>query len=246
MEKLRKSPQETILELYRVKYSDAKCIFLAGSVIRGESSKYSDLDLVVVYEKLDFAYRDSFLFNEWPVEAFVHDPQTLKYFFEDVDKPSGCPSLAQMVIEGIVIPGESDFSKELKEHAQLEMNKGPSKWDQSAVDRARYGLTDLIDDLRDPINYSETLGAGSRLYEALADFYFRSQGKWSAKGKTIDRKLKVLDPELAKEFHSAFLKLFKENDSSLVVNLVEKVLTPFGGFLFDGHRLDAPKNWRKL
>ena len=243
--KNRITPQEAALELFKTKYSGAKCIFLAGSVIRGEASKYSDLDLVVVYEKLEFAYRDSYIFNDWPVEAFVHDPQTLKYFFEEVDGPSGCPSLVQMVIEGLTIPEAESFTEGLKEYAQSEMGKGPSLWGQDAVDRARYGITDLIDDLREPINHSEAIGSAARLYDVLADFYFRSQGKWSAKGKTIDRKLKELDPVFAKEFYDSFNLLYSKNDSSSVVSLAEKILLPYGGFLFDGHRLDAPESWRK-
>jgi hypothetical protein len=48
------------------------------------------------------------------VEAFVHDPATLKYFFFEVDRASGVPSLPQMVVEGVEIPAPTEMSRALK------------------------------------------------------------------------------------------------------------------------------------
>lgn len=71
------------------RYRDATAVRAAGSLVRGEGTAYSDLDLVVVYARLPAAYRESFVFEGFPVEAFVHDPETLEYFFAEVDYPRG-------------------------------------------------------------------------------------------------------------------------------------------------------------
>ena len=99
--------------IHSQRYAHAEITFLAGSLVRGEGTSTSDLDLVVVFKTLPEAYRESFRFGHWPVEAFVHDPQTLAYFFHKVDKPSGVPSLPTMVSEGIEIPQSSEFSRAL-------------------------------------------------------------------------------------------------------------------------------------
>lgn len=87
------------------------------------------------------------------VEAFVHDPATLEYFFESVDRPSGVPSLMQMVIEGIGLPGSSTFSMKLKALAQHYMDMGPPPLTPEQIDRQRYAITDLLDDMRQPRSY---------------------------------------------------------------------------------------------
>ncbi|WP_418336537.1 nucleotidyltransferase domain-containing protein [Rhizobium gallicum] len=56
--------------------------FAAGSIVRGEGTENSDIDLVVVFERLDRVWRESFVDNGLPFEAFVHDPETLNRFFE--------------------------------------------------------------------------------------------------------------------------------------------------------------------
>ena len=45
--------QETAQKIFTTRYSDAAVMFLAGSVVRGEGTKTSDLDLVVVFDHLD-------------------------------------------------------------------------------------------------------------------------------------------------------------------------------------------------
>ena len=67
-------------EIRAERYPRSDVIFLAGSLVRGGGTATSDLDLVVVFERLPSAYRESFQFRQWPVEAFVHDPETLRYF----------------------------------------------------------------------------------------------------------------------------------------------------------------------
>ena len=64
------------------RYPDAAVMFAAGSIVRGEGTAFSDLDLVIVHGRLDRAYRESFRYDRVPVEAFVHDPETLGTFFK--------------------------------------------------------------------------------------------------------------------------------------------------------------------
>src|SRR5215471_15067535 len=107
------------------RYAEAAVIFAAGSITRGEGTPFSDLDIVVVYDQLASAYRESFRFENYPVEAFVHDPATLEYFFLELDRPSGVPALPQMVLEGIEIPGPTAMSRDLKQRAAAVIEAGP-------------------------------------------------------------------------------------------------------------------------
>ena len=211
--------------------------------MRGESTAYSDLDLVVVYERLECAYRESFVFDGWPVEAFVHDPETLAHFFAG-DADSARPSLPNMVVEGIEIPEETDFGRLLKRRAKVLLDAGPAPLVQRDIERFRYLLGDLLDDIRTPRNPAEVVATGTVLYGQVADFWFRSRGEWSASGKTIPRLMRKRDAAFSDGFEAAFGRLFGEGEPSDVVSLVEELLRPFGGCLFAGYRLDAPAEWR--
>jgi SAM-dependent methyltransferase len=242
---IRKSPQEAAIDIWKQRFADAKVVFLAGSVVRGEETPYSDLDLVVVHSKVQAAYRKSFTHQGWPVEAFVHDPETLNYFFLEIDRPSGVPSLPMMVLEGVAIPQEGELSRSLRALAQSVMDAGPPEWRATDIQRARYFISDACDDIRAPRNHAELTASVSHLYELLADFYFRSRNRWSAKHKSIPRKLAEADPELAKQFTLAFDAAFSAHDPAPVLRLAETILAPHGGFLFEDFKLDAPQSWRK-
>lgn len=233
-----------ITRLHREKYPDADVIFLAGSVVRGEGTKTSDLDIVVAYESLPNAYRDSYFYGGWPVEAFVHDLETFKYFIQKVDAPTGVPSLAAMVSEGIELPSATALSHRLKEIASDSLRGGPAKWSAKDIDDSRYLISDLIEDLREPRSKSEMNAVAIQLYNAVSNHYFRSKGLWSAKGKTIPRRLHRIDALFAGKFESAFESVFAQGKTEGLIALADDLLSAHGGFLFGGHRLEAPEEWK--
>ena len=61
---------EIAKEIKEIRYKDADTLFLAGSIVRGEGTKYSDLDLVIIYQTISKAYRESFIVSRW-----VKNPQ---------------------------------------------------------------------------------------------------------------------------------------------------------------------------
>lgn len=226
------------------RYPDASALFLAGSIVRGEGTKYSDLDIVVVYERLSAAYRESYMFGRWPVEAFIHDLSTLAYFFKEIDRKTGVPSLATMISEGVEIPESSGFSALCKNLANTQISKGPPKWHKYEIDASRYSITNLVDDIRQPRSYMEVVASGSALHSALAIHVFRTRGMWSAGGKMIPRQLENTLPDIATDWRISFTRLFETGCSDSLVSMVEMLLEPDGGFLFEGYSQTAPANWR--
>ncbi len=241
MTRAKYSPLFVTKDLLENRYKGAEVIFLAGSVMRGEASTYSDVDIVVVFPNVERAYRESFYHLEWPVEAFVHDPETLRHFFEDVDWPEGNCTLAEMVHEGIETPGATSFSEGLKSMASKVLAEGPPKLAPSDIDDRRYLISELVDDVRDPRSRHELVASATRLYAELADFHFRSRGNYSASGKAILKRLKKADPAFLRSFTEAFDALFISGGGpAKVIELTEALLAPYGGFLFGGYRRDAP------
>lgn len=179
------------------------------------------------------------------MEAFVHDRETLEYFFVEVDRPSGVPALPQMVVEGVEVPAPNEMSRSLKQLAAALIAAGPPALDAETERRMRYFVSDLIDDLRAHRSKDELIGTGALLYEQLADYHLRRQGLWSAKGKAIPRVLQQVDPGLRDRYCHSFDCLFALGDASDVVRLAEELLRMAGGPLFDGYRADAPAAWRK-
>src|ERR1044071_10039594 len=92
MDAPRVSPVEAARGIWRERYGGARVLFLGGSVMRGEATPASDLDIVVVYERLPNSYREAFVYGGWPVEAVGPDAGSLEEFFER-DRRRGLPSL---------------------------------------------------------------------------------------------------------------------------------------------------------
>lgn len=63
----RPTPWEAAPRIWAERYPGAALIIVAGSVVRGEGTATSDLDLVVVFKSLEQPFRESFYFGTWPV-----------------------------------------------------------------------------------------------------------------------------------------------------------------------------------
>jgi predicted nucleotidyltransferase len=227
------------------RYPGADVIFLAGSLLRGEGTPYSDLDLVVIFERLPHAWRESFIFQGYPVEAFVNDPETFNYFISEIGRPSGRSPLAHMVAEGVEVPGPTEISRLVKRIACDLIAAGPPKLSDEDERKLRYSITNLIDDIRQPRSREELAASGAELYGALANYYFRMNGLWSATNKSIPRTFSKADPNLHSRFREGFEELFARGRSDKVILLAEEILNQHGGFLFDGYKNDAEPDNRK-
>lgn len=238
------SPMFVTKELLETRYQGAETIFVAGSVVRGEATTYSDLDLVVLYPKIKAAYRESFFHRDWPVEAFIHDPETLRYFFQKVDRPIGRATLAEMISEGQEIPGPSEFSDQVKKLAIDVLREGPPPLSEGEIQDLRYHISELIDDIREPRSKQELIAAATLAYNELANYYFRASRNWTGSGKALLKRMRKTDPVFARRFSEAFDVLFAAGQPARVIELAEELLAQQGGFLFDGYRRDVSADWR--
>ena len=226
------------------KFPKADSAFVSGSIIRGEGTKHSDLDIIILFPKIANAYRESFIYESLPIEAFIHDPETIHWFVDD-EKKNGGAYLAHMISTGKIAPKPTALSEQMLHYANSVLESGPETIPNETLLKLKYSITDLVDDLRDERPQPEKVACAIRLYPLLAEAILRNSGQWLAHGKWIPRKLKKADPKIAKKFDAAFNDVFIKQTAKKLIMLSEEILQPFGGFYWEGWRTSAPKKWKK-
>jgi hypothetical protein len=199
--------------------------------------------VVVLFERVERAGRESFHFLGYPVEAFAHDHETLAYFIAD-DERRGRPCLAQMIAEGLVVPGLDPSAQRLREWAREAVKAPRGAQPIDALERARYAVTDLLDDFRDERPRAEQISVACALYPEVCQFVLASRGAWSGVGKSLPRALRALDQELAAALEQGFDAFFRTGDRAPAIAAVLRAIEPFGGELFEGYRAEAPGDCR--
>jgi hypothetical protein len=217
---------------------------LAGSVARGTATPASDMDLVLLFERLGNAWRETVSINGIAVEIFAHDPETLAWFFER-DRAAATCSLAAMVAEGVAVTPPGPLMTRGKALAEAALALGPPALDVEARARRRYIVTDLAEDLRGGGTPGEIIAVAARLYQELGDLVLRAAGQWSGTGKALARRIEHHDPALALRFEHAFGALFRHGHAAQILGLVEELLAPLGGPLAAGYHDAAPPGWRR-
>jgi predicted nucleotidyltransferase len=229
---------------YCAEHHPSTAALVAGSIARGTATPTSDIDIVLIFEQLDNAWRETAAINGITAEFFAHDLATLGWFFDQNTK-AGHPTLAAMVAEGVPVTSATPLVRRAKELATAVLAAGPPPLSAEELADGRYIVTDLAEDLRGGGTPGEMLAVAARLYETLAGLTLRAAGHWSGIGKAVPRRLELTDPDLALRFEHAFGALFRHGHAAQVLGLVEELLAPLGGPLAAGYRRDAPATWRK-
>ncbi|MGY6211382.1 nucleotidyltransferase domain-containing protein [Cytobacillus firmus] len=228
-------PIEAAHQFVNAHFPNCKGALLAGSVVRGEATEKSDLDIVIFDKNNRTSYRESLIEYGWYIEVFVHTLTSYKQFFK-MDYERARPSMPRMVSEGIVLKDDGVIESIRKEANDL-LHNGPQEWSEETINTKRYFLSDALDDFIGSSNRSEELFIATTLAELLSEFVLRTNRQWIGASKWVYRSLKDYDEEFANQFVKAFDIFYKTGNKGQVIELADNVLQPFGGKLFDGFSL---------
>jgi len=223
------------LKIVEEKYKNCDGALMAGSIVRGEGTKTSDIDLIIYDNNIKNGYRESFYYQGIPVEAFVHNKNSFDYFLLE-DCKRKMPSLAVMILEAEEIRDHTYF-KELKEKAYDLYHKGPGPLSKKELDIMRYFISDLKDDLIGSNDDFESILIVNQLMIKLQAFYLLSKEQWIGQSKWLIRALKKYDGKFAKKFEKTFMTFYNTRDKSLILDLVDEILKGYGGDYFEGFSL---------
>ncbi|MGV3463713.1 MAG: nucleotidyltransferase domain-containing protein [Heyndrickxia sp.] len=234
MEK-RMQPIETAKRFVNQFFPDCQGAVLAGSVVRGEETETSDLDIVVFDKNITNSYRESLIKFGWPIEIFVHNLGSYKHFFE-IDYKNAKPSMQRMIAEGVILKDEGIVDA-IKKEAKAILYNGPERWTDETIRTKRYFITDVLDDFIGCQKRAEGIFIAYTLANLIHEFVLRTNGLWIGTSKWIIRALKQYDVKFAEDFADAFDTFYKKNEKGKVIDLADRVLEPYGGRLFDGFTL---------
>ena len=231
-------PIEAAEALIGQHFPDCLVAFLAGSVIRGEGTSTSDLDVVVITEHRDAPFRQSLVEFGWPIEVFVHNRQSLDlYFAKDVERRR--PALVRMCEEGIVIRDINGLASQIKEQAREILERGPEPVAPDQLRAERYALTDLLDDFVGCAERQQGVFIANDLAVAACDLILDHHGEWLGRGKWLSRRLRQFDAHLADHLQRALEDYFRHDRKTELIEFAEDALALEGGRLFDGYYLSG-------
>jgi predicted nucleotidyltransferase len=216
-------------------YPNCHGALLAGSVVRGEVTETSDLDIVIFDNNLKSAYRESVIEFGWNIEVFVHNLTSYKEFFKS-DCERARPSLPNMVSEGIVLR-DSGIMEQIKKEAKNLLEKGPDEWPAVTIRMKCYFITDVLDDFIGSTTRAEEIFIANTLCDLISEFVLRTNRKWIGTSKWVIRSLRNHDEGFADRFVDAFDTFYKTGDKNKVIVMVDDILYPYGGRLFQGFSL---------
>ncbi|WP_030336932.1 nucleotidyltransferase domain-containing protein [Streptomyces sp. NRRL B-1381] len=221
------------------RHPDARAAFLGGSVLTDRRTARSDLDVVVLLGGPPAPYRESLRHGGWPVELFVHTEDTWHDFVtpEIAQRNS---ALLWMCADGALVLDADGTGARLAETAKRLATAGPPPVTETALEDARYALTDLLDDVAVCGDAGERLFVVTDIARRTAELALLTHGTWLGGGKWLARRLEPVAPALAARLDEAARAALTGAPESLVAVATE-VLDAAGGPVWEGYRRSGPR-----
>ena len=229
------NPFEAAKQFVNKQFPYCEGALLAGSVVRGEATETSDLDIVIFDRQQHSSYRESLIDFGWSIEVFVHNLTSYKEYFSS-DYERARPSMPRMVAEGVILKDKGAIGP-IKEEAKELLDKGPKEWSPEIINTKRYFITDTLDDFIGCNNRAEEIFIANALAELVSEFVLRINKRWIGASKWVIRSLRHYDVDFTNWFVEAFDEFYKNGDKHKIIQLVDEVLQPYGGHLFEGFSL---------
>ncbi|MCX4451112.1 nucleotidyltransferase domain-containing protein [Streptomyces sp. NPDC087866] len=226
-------PVLTARALIRDRFPAARTVFLAGSVLTERRTPTSDLDIVVLLDGPPAPSRESLVYRGWPVELFLQT-ETVWHDFADRETAKRNSPLLAMCADGMLLVDADGLGASLQDEARRRWAAGPAPLSDRERDRARYALTDLLDDLRGCTDRAERLYLVAHMLQHASELVLLVGGHWLGRGKWLSRRLAAADPGVHRALSEAAPQAIA-GDSEAFAAVVTDVLERAGGPLWEGY-----------
>jgi hypothetical protein len=230
------TPVDVARQLVTELFPGARAAWLGGSVVRGNASPTSDLDITVLLDGPPAPMRKSLEYGGWPVELFVHTEKSLAYF-SNQDQQRRQPTMMRLVGESVVLLDTDGSGDRLQRSCRAEVAAGPTALTTAELDLLRYTITNLLDDLSDASG-DERTAIASVLWQDAARLLLTGAHHWSGTGKGLLREVAAYDSMHGTDHVPALMHGVRAEDDSLA-DEVDRILAAYGGRLFAGFELSA-------
>ena len=161
---------------------DVDAIVLTGSLIYGDVSKYSDVDIyVLLTQDTNYCERGNILIDEVEIEYFKNPPLQIRNYFKSEIKS---PHTAHMITQGELVYNQSTIIHELIQEAQAILDKGRPRPTDTEIELYKYGLDDIYKDLLGCIEKGDRLVYPilvSDLVKKIVEIQYHLDGRFTPK-----------------------------------------------------------------
>ncbi|HEY8394091.1 MAG TPA: Rid family hydrolase [Thermaerobacter sp.] len=226
-------------------FPECLAAILGGSIVRGDATPTSDLDLFILTERRDAPYREALEFLGWRCEVFVHSPDSYgAYFISEVQNRQ--PALLHLCGEGVLLRESGGWGERVQAQARARLAAGPPPLSDWELALYRYRLTDLLEDFEGSTRRDEDVVTASELARLATELILAHHRRWLGRGKWLHRWLATFDPARAARLTDALERFYRDGVKSALIAYAEEALAPVGGRLFAGFRMEGRRSVNRI
>jgi hypothetical protein len=219
---------------------EPQAIVAAGSIVRGEGDRGSDLDVFVVQER-PYKQRLQRWFGDVPVEIFVNPVRAIRAYFAN-EHERGRPSTAHMIATGFPVLGGQGLDALRTEAAEWLKKRATFTPDEDTF--ARYAAATLLEDGEDVIDRDPALASAlmSEAVMAMLRYHLHAERGMVPRDKSLLLEVERADREAAELARRFFATAAVQERQLAARVLADRILRARGFFEWESERIPVTED----
>lgn len=212
-------------------YPQALAAFLGGSAASGDATESSDLDILVVLPDTwaSASFVETVTYEGQLVEVFVYGRHALLPWLEK-GREEGRPVLDRLTAYGVSLV-QGEVADRMSAASRRMLDAGPTPIDAEQLNRRRYALSSLVDDVADAVDLGPRNVVSWTAWKEAAELALLSTGCWIGTGKWLLRELHAH----GNPFDLAAWADQGGSDTGALLKSCRALLDEVGGYLQSGY-----------
>jgi predicted nucleotidyltransferase len=233
---MTKQNQEIVNEIVD-KYKEDKNVLgvaIFGSVAKGESDKYSDVDIYIILKKLGKFSRINYIKNAVRVDIILSTFKETNAYLES-DKYSLKRITSDMLADGIILFDRKNILKNAIKTAKNNLRQ-KTKYSKEEVSMHKYSIDDFLGETQRDVGNNDHLAFGidsQLLINNVLEFFLKINGYTLPQPKKINSLLNKLDDRLAILVSDFYREGSLELKEVILAKIVDYIYEVSGGHLPD-------------
>ena len=211
---------------------DALLVIVHGSAVKGNMSKFSDIDIIIVRKNFNAIRKHISQYRGYCLDVIETGAAHIEGLLDNA-RISGENWIVSALAQGEVVWDKWERTLTIRKIATSLLHVGPDAPSKQQINILRSSVTGLVSQLCRSNSAEHTLMIGLTLFTPLTSLLLKQQQSFTHRGKHLANHLETVAPTINNRMRNAYAQLLLNEPKELAL-LAHDILQPVGGWLLVG------------
>ena len=202
-------------------------LMVSGSYVNGSFNEYSDIDLLIFTNEINYCYVEDFSYKDLKVQGVILSLKQIDGILTN-DYRSGKGKIIHMISTGKILVDKNNYLTNLIIHCEELYLLGPPEKTLEELKLLKFTIITLLNKLKGGKEFEINVIYVMEIFEKIIILNLHYNKKWCRNGKYFAKELILINENLYDRLIKSLQEFYINQNNQLLISVVEENLLGFG------------------